>query len=148
MTTIDSFSFYKTLPPEIQISESFTTNLFSLAPVYNSFSDLSSSISALFWFSSTATLFSRHLMYSFFFRRHSLAASLFFSSRISLFWCPLKHKHQIHIFSERFFYLPASSLLGDPWPWCPLTLDSTDERPVGRKKGPCPPFSGLLVYCM
>ena len=33
-------------------------------------------MSALFWFSSTATRFSRHLMYSFFFRRHSRAASL------------------------------------------------------------------------
>ena len=40
---------------------------------------------ALFWFSSTATLFSRHLMYSFFFLRHSLAASLFFCSLISRF---------------------------------------------------------------
>uniref|UniRef100_A0A6B0TW82 Putative secreted protein n=1 Tax=Ixodes ricinus TaxID=34613 RepID=A0A6B0TW82_IXORI len=40
-------------------------------------------MSALFWFSSTATLFSRHLMYSFFLRRHSLAASLFLSRRSS-----------------------------------------------------------------
>ena len=40
-------------------------------------------MSALFWFSSTATLFSRHLMYSFFLRRHSLAASRFFRRRIS-----------------------------------------------------------------
>lgn len=37
---------------------------------------LSSSMRVLFWFSSTATRFSRHLTYSFFFLRHSLAASL------------------------------------------------------------------------
>lgn len=41
-----------------------------------SFSAFSSSISVLFWFSNTATRFSRHLTYSFFFRRHSRAASL------------------------------------------------------------------------
>lgn len=41
-----------------------------------SFKALSSSIRVLFWFSSTATRFSRHLTYSFFFRRHSRAASL------------------------------------------------------------------------
>lgn len=52
---------------------------------YSSLSDCSSSIRALFWFSSTATLFSRHLMYSFFFLLHSRAASLFFSNLISLF---------------------------------------------------------------
>lgn len=33
-------------------------------------------MSALFWFSRTATRFSRHLTYSFFFRLHSFAASL------------------------------------------------------------------------
>lgn len=43
---------------------------------YSSFSDFSSSIRVLFWFSNTATRFSRHFMYSFFFLRHSLAASL------------------------------------------------------------------------
>lgn len=43
---------------------------------YNSFSDLSSSIRALFCVSKTATRLSRHLMYSFFFLRHSRAASL------------------------------------------------------------------------
>lgn len=37
---------------------------------------LSSSMRVLFWFSSTATRFSRHLTYSFFFLRHSRAASL------------------------------------------------------------------------
>ncbi len=40
---------------------------------------------ALFWFSRTATLFSKHLMYSFFLFLHSRAASLFFIRRISLF---------------------------------------------------------------
>ena len=53
--------------------------------MYSSFRDFSSSIRALFWFSSTATRFSRHLIYSFFLFRHSLAASLFFNKRISLF---------------------------------------------------------------
>lgn len=43
---------------------------------YRSLRALSSSISILFCFSSTATRFSRHLTYSFFFRRHSRAASL------------------------------------------------------------------------
>lgn len=43
---------------------------------YRSLSALSSSMSVLFWFSKTATRFSRHLTYSFFFRRHSRAASL------------------------------------------------------------------------
>lgn len=43
---------------------------------YNVFNAFSSSIKALFWSSRTATLCSKHLMYSFFFRRHSLAASL------------------------------------------------------------------------
>ncbi len=41
-----------------------------------SFRAFSSSISVLFWFSNTATRFSRHLTYSFFFLRHSRAASL------------------------------------------------------------------------
>lgn len=41
-----------------------------------SFNALSSSIRVLFWFSKMATRFSRHLTYSFFFRRHSRAASL------------------------------------------------------------------------
>lgn len=41
-----------------------------------SFSAFSSSIRVLFWFSNTATRFSRHLTYSFFFLRHSRAASL------------------------------------------------------------------------
>lgn len=41
-----------------------------------SFKVSSSSISFLFWTSSTATRLSRHLTYSFFRRRHSLAASL------------------------------------------------------------------------
>ena len=40
---------------------------------------------ALFWFSNTATLFSRHFMYSFFLFRHSLAASRFFINLTSLF---------------------------------------------------------------
>lgn len=43
---------------------------------YRSFSAFSSSIRVLFWFSNTATRFSRHLTYSFFFLRHSRAASL------------------------------------------------------------------------
>lgn len=43
---------------------------------YRSLRALSSSMSVLFWFSKTATRFSRHLTYSFFFRRHSRAASL------------------------------------------------------------------------
>lgn len=43
---------------------------------YRSLRALSSSMSILFCFSSTATRFSRHLTYSFFFRRHSRAASL------------------------------------------------------------------------
>lgn len=37
---------------------------------------LSSSMRVLFWFSSTATRFSKHFTYSFFFLRHSRAASL------------------------------------------------------------------------
>ena len=41
-----------------------------------SFSAFSSSIRVLFWFSNTATRFSRHFTYSFFFLRHSRAASL------------------------------------------------------------------------
>lgn len=41
-----------------------------------SFKVSSSSMSFLFWTSSTATRLSRHLTYSFFRRRHSLAASL------------------------------------------------------------------------
>lgn len=53
---------------------------------YISFMALSSSIRVLFWFSSTATRFSRHRTYSFFLRRHSLAASLFFRRRSSLLW--------------------------------------------------------------
>lgn len=44
---------------------------------YNSFNDFSSSISVWFLFSSTATRFSKHFMYSFFFLLHSRAASLF-----------------------------------------------------------------------
>lgn len=43
---------------------------------YRSLRALSSSMSILFCFSSKATRFSRHLTYSFFFRRHSRAASL------------------------------------------------------------------------
>lgn len=43
---------------------------------YRSLRAFSSSIRVLFWFSSTATRFSRHLTYSFFFLRHSRAASL------------------------------------------------------------------------
>lgn len=43
---------------------------------YNVFSDFNSSIKALFWSSKTATLCSRHLIYSFFLRLHSFAASL------------------------------------------------------------------------
>lgn len=43
---------------------------------------MSSSISVLFWFSRTATRFSRHFTYSFFFRRHSRAASLKMSTYI------------------------------------------------------------------
>ena len=43
---------------------------------YKSLRALSSSMRVLFWFSSTATRFSRHLTYSFFFLRHSRAASL------------------------------------------------------------------------
>lgn len=43
---------------------------------YKSLRAFSSSIRVLFWFSRTATRFSRHLTYSFFFLRHSRAASL------------------------------------------------------------------------
>lgn len=43
---------------------------------YKSLRAFSSSMRVLFWFSSTATRFSRHFTYSFFFRRHSRAASL------------------------------------------------------------------------
>lgn len=43
---------------------------------YRSFRVFNSSISVLFWFSNTATRFSKHLTYSFFFRLHSFAASL------------------------------------------------------------------------
>lgn len=50
---------------------------------YSSLSAFNSSMRALFWFSKTATRFSRHLMYSFFLRLHSRAASRFFCNRIS-----------------------------------------------------------------
>ena len=43
---------------------------------YRSLRVFNSSISVLFWFSNTATRFSKHLTYSFFFRLHSFAASL------------------------------------------------------------------------
>lgn len=43
---------------------------------YKSFRVFSSSINVLFWFSRTATRFSKHFTYSFFFRLHSFAASL------------------------------------------------------------------------
>lgn len=43
---------------------------------YKSLRAFNSSMRVLFWFSSTATRFSRHLTYSFFFLRHSRAASL------------------------------------------------------------------------
>ena len=43
---------------------------------YSSLSCRNSSINALFWFSSPVTRSSKHLMYSFFLRRHSRAASL------------------------------------------------------------------------
>lgn len=69
-------------------------------------------MSALFWFSNTATRFSRHLMYSFFLRRHSRAASRFFCSRISRFrvwsWGAIREyiekglKVSAFAFSERF----------------------------------------------
>lgn len=55
-----------------------TLNLrcYSVLWLYRTFKALSSSMSVLFCFSRTATRFSRHLTYSFFFRRHSRAASL------------------------------------------------------------------------
>ena len=62
---------------------SFDSNFVDEVELYSAFNDLSSSIRALFWFSSTATLVSRHFMYSFFFLRHSRAASRFFIKRIS-----------------------------------------------------------------
>lgn len=52
---------------------------------YSSLSAFNSSISALFWFSKTATRFSKHFIYSFFFLRHSRAASRFLSNLISRF---------------------------------------------------------------
>jgi len=55
---------------------------------YISLSAFNSSINALFWFSRTATRFSKHLTYSFFFRRHSFAASLFLSRRTCRFRLP------------------------------------------------------------
>eukprot|EP00091_Calanus_sinicus_P004752 TRINITY_DN15080_c1_g1_i1.p1 TRINITY_DN15080_c1_g1~~TRINITY_DN15080_c1_g1_i1.p1 ORF type:complete len:107 (-),score=5.17 TRINITY_DN15080_c1_g1_i1:129-449(-) len=63
-------------------------------------------------------------MYSFFFLRHSLAASLFFRSRISRFRWPV----------------PVSSPPGDPRP----EEDPIDDIAVGTKNGP--PFSGFVVY--
>lgn len=62
-----------------------------------SFKDLSSSIRVLFWFSSTATRFSRHLTYSFFFRRHSRAASLEATTTVTV-----KKKPQHLGFSPRY----------------------------------------------
>lgn len=53
-----------------------------------SFSAFSSSIKVLFWFSNTATRFSRHLTYSFFFLRHSRAASLERKERENVFESP------------------------------------------------------------
>lgn len=65
---------------------------------YRSFSALSSSMRVLFWFSKTATRFSRHLTYSFFFRRHSRAASL-------------KGENIFEI------YLVLMNLFGPKWGW-------------------------------
>ena len=50
---------------------------------YISFRFCSSPIKSLFCCSKIWTRFSRHFIYSFFFRRHSRAASLFFNSRTS-----------------------------------------------------------------
>ena len=52
---------------------------------YNSLRDFNSSISVWFLFSSTATRFSRHFMYSFFFLRHSRAASLQKRTNLQIF---------------------------------------------------------------
>lgn len=59
-----------------QRQKSSVALLYQLFWQYRAFRVLSSSINALFWFSSTATLFSKHLIYSFFLALHSLAASL------------------------------------------------------------------------
>lgn len=54
---------------------------------YKSLRALSSSMRVLFWFSSTATRFSRHLTYSFFFLRHSRAASLWHKNHVWVCVC-------------------------------------------------------------
>lgn len=61
---------------DIVFSVRLATDCYSVLWQYRSLRALSSSMSILFCFSSTATRFSRHLTYSFFFRRHSRAASL------------------------------------------------------------------------
>lgn len=62
---------------------------------YKSLRAFSSSMRVLFWFSNTATRFSRHFTYSFFFRRHSLAASL-------------RRRSKVNIFSQRFLQTPKA----------------------------------------
>ena len=63
-------------------------------------------MSVLFWFSKTATRFSRHFTYSFFFLRHSRAASLKYKAE-PLFgkWQPVTKRHAVDlrpIYTRRF----------------------------------------------
>lgn len=75
---------------------------------------LSSSIRVLFWFSSTATRFSKHFTYSFFFLRHSRAASLSKIKHTHQYVCTHAHKN-VHIFQSSgvwyLFFISRTSLL-------------------------------------
>src|SRR4029434_9667565 len=59
-----------------------------------SLSAFSSSISVLFWFSKTATRFSKHFTYSFFFRLHSRAASLHTHTQAHTYTHTHTHTHR------------------------------------------------------
>lgn len=85
-----------------------------------SFKVSSSSISFLFWTSSTATRLSRHFTYSFFRRRHSLAASL---KKVE---AEGQTKHMLHAIGNRASLVMWGELHSNPWNSIPNSHSTAD----------------------
>lgn len=109
-----------------------------------SFKVSSSSISFLFWTSSTATRLSRHFTYSFFRRRHSLAASL---KKVE---AEGQTKRMLHAIGNRASLVMWGELHSDPWNSIPNSHPTADcilkqgLRPIYKSVWP---LGGCCIAC-